>query len=291
MLLASLPGLFLGLITLFSLLDSAIRDPAVRGSIHLPRFVFVTADFDGPSKHSSSDYEMWIPHLLQIFVGELYFYTTSRWRDIFTNRTRVGSNIRFRLNYSDPFEIPCMRSLRSAYEKQWSLDRERKLHKGPHVYGIWNGKLCLVAEVSLLEPNAVVFWIDAGSCREKIYWNTVFPNADRLRSVITPEVRGAMIFTTPRPFTVAPLAYLKINRIDLAIGGFFGGDQAALREYWTFFWAIHDYFLERGAFVGKEQNLMSTYLSYTDRAWIQPNRLFLQEWIKSVQVPFHPFGG
>jgi hypothetical protein len=251
--------------------DNSIVYPTVRGSASLSRFVFVTAYFDGPSKHRTSEYEVWITHFLHIFVGELYFYTTPHWKQLLTNRTKVSHNVHFRLNYSDPFDIPCVRPLRSAYEKQWPLDPERRSHRGSHVYAVWNGKICLVSEVSLLEPNAIILWIDSGSCREKIYWNIVFPNASRLASVIKLETRGAMIFAAWHHITLKPVWPMKCHRSALAIGGLFGGDQTALREYWTFFWAIHDYFLQRGEFVGNDQHLMSTYLIYTDLAWVQPN--------------------
>jgi hypothetical protein len=289
----------------------------------------VTAYFDGPSKSDSRHYLAWISHFLEIFVGVLYFYTTPLWQIILTNHTRVSQNVHFRLNYSGPFDIPCMRSLRSVYAKQFSLDPEYKIHKGPHLSAVWNSKICLMSEVSLLEPDSTVFWIDAGSCREEKYGRYLFPNLCRLASVITPETKGAMIFAAWQRIIFTPQPSIQLIQKDLVIGTFYGGDQAALRDYWTFFWAIHDYFLEKGKFIGKDQHLMSTYVAYADRAWIQPNyeascnrwfstfsfygdtslcfnrrptlhphktyfprqtnRSVLKEWIESIRVPFHPF--
>jgi hypothetical protein len=311
-------------------LNSAPDSPDFLVICHEVDYVFVSAYFDGPSKHGSESYVAWIPHFLKIFVGELYFYTTPHWKVNFTESINVGPNVHFRFNYSSPFEIPCMRRLRSAYEKQCLIDREIDIHKGPHLYAVWNGKICLMSEVSLLVPWAIVFWIDAGSCREEIYWETPFPNRHRLTSVITLEQRGAMIFGAHRPFKYMARVPLEYVVEDLVIGTFYGGDQDALREYWHFFWALHDHFITHGEFVGKDQHLMSTYIAYTDRAWIQPNyeghcntwftafsfygdtsRCFhnatvlhphseyfereennysLKEWIKSIKVPFHPFG-
>jgi hypothetical protein len=125
--------------------------------------------------------------------------------------------------------------------------------------------------VALVNPTATVFWIDAGSCRESKYRTIPFPNATRLSAVISPERNGAMIFAMYRHWIFHRPPFLRCVRSDYVIGGIFGGNFIALREYSESFWALHDYFLQRGEFVGKEQQLMSTYVLYADKAWIQPN--------------------
>jgi hypothetical protein len=56
-----------------------------------------------------------------------------------------------------------------------------------------------------------------------------------------------------------------------AIGTFFGGDFAAITEFYDRFWYYHDAFLAKDEFVGAEQELYTTYVVYADETWIQPN--------------------
>jgi hypothetical protein len=232
--------------------------------------VFVTAYWQGPSKHLISQYTLWIRRFLSIFVGQIYFYTTPLTWQLLSNGTTLGVNVHKRFNYTDPYQIPCMSSLRTAYAAQWLIDPEKRIHN-PRLYAVWNGKLCLVSEISLTNPFASVFWIDAGSCRERQYDKIQFPNSERIKSILLPATKGAMIFAMWRLFRFRRPSVFRFFRENYVMAGFFGGDQAALMEYSLGFWAIHDYYLKHDHFIGKEQNIMSTYLVYTDQAWVQPN--------------------
>jgi hypothetical protein len=55
---------------------------------------------------------------------------------------------------------------------------------------MWNGKLCLVSEISLKNPLAIVFWIDAGLCRERKYDRIQFSNSERMKSILLPTTKG-----------------------------------------------------------------------------------------------------
>jgi hypothetical protein len=122
-----------------------------------------------------------------------------------------------------------------------------------------------------MNPAAFVFWIDAGSCREQQYDKIQFPNPSRMLIAVPSQSRGAMIFAFWRNVSIRRQGFIRIIQRECVIGTFFGGDETALRQYSAGFWAIHDYFLEHGQFVGKEQPLMSTYFVYASKAWVQPN--------------------
>jgi hypothetical protein len=207
---------------------------------------------------------------LRIFIGDLFFYTTPGTWQFLTNGTKAGVNVHARFNYTDEFQIPCVSSLRSIYAAQWLIDREKRIHC-PRLYAIWNGKHCLALEVAWMNPDAIVFWIDAGSCREQKYDKIQFPNELRMSHAVPSEARGAMIFATWRKVIVRRSSFLHLIRSEFIMGTFFGGDVTALRSFSIAFWAIHNYFLERGKFVGKDQSIMATYFVYANRAWVQPN--------------------
>jgi hypothetical protein len=223
------------------------------------------------SKRSSSEYYPWIHRFLHIFVGEFYLYTTPlAWLHA-TNKTTAPHNIYLQFNYSTPFDIPCIAPLRAIYGRQWLIDPERHIHPGPDVYAIWNGKICLLREVSDLHPTAIIFWIDIGSARESFYDDIQFPDAQRIESVVTSELNGSMIFAMHHPWRFIRDLPVSLKQQDYVIGTFFGGDRLALQNYSKAFWTMHNYFLREGQFVGKDQNIMSAYVTYADKAWIQPN--------------------
>jgi hypothetical protein len=122
-----------------------------------------------------------------------------------------------------------------------------------------------------MHPDAIVFWIDAGSCRERQYDKIQFPDPLRLFHAVPSQTKGAMIFAMWRKAIVRRPSFLHLIRPEFIMGGFFGGDVTALRAFSVAFWAIHNHFLERGKFVGKDQSIMTTYFTYVDKAWAQPN--------------------
>jgi hypothetical protein len=218
-----------------------------------------------------SNYQHWIGNFLNIFVGDLIFYTNSLGLSMFP-ALKQKPNIQTRLIYSSPFDYPCMRHLKTVYEAQVKIDPEATIHK-PELYAIWNGKCCLTKEVSDEFWGAVVFWIDSGSMREDIYRRIRFPNTERLNQLFPTGTNGKMVFAFGERSLAERMYPIHIFRRDYVIGTFFGGDYKAIHWFYTVFWKVHDYFLGKGEFVGKEQNLMAVILVFASPTWIQPNYL------------------
>jgi hypothetical protein len=233
------------------------------------RFIFVSAFWRLPN--SDRPYHDWMASFFHVFTGELYFYTCP----VFVENIIIGRpQVHLRYNYATPWDIPCIRPLRQAYHNQTTIDPEPGLHRPPEVFAIWNGKICLVREVSLEHPRAVVFWIDAGSLREPQFANIQFPSEARMHEVLPDNTtQGKMIFTF---FRVRH--YLRVFPIQLydgehvgAIGGFFGGDFTAIEHFYDGFWSLHDHLMSRGAFVGVDQAIFTTFLVYANETWVQAN--------------------
>jgi hypothetical protein len=206
-----------------------------------------------------------------VFYGELYFYT-----DNFSlkNMKIDRPNIHIRYSYPTVWDIPGMGQLRDVYRRQEKIDTQPGLHRPAELYAVWNGKVPLIREVSTEHPCSVVFWIDAGSLRDAIFSNIHFPDERRMEEVLPGNTsHGKMIFTFFREVHNRRLFPLKIYDGDAvgAIGGFFGGDFAALSEFERRFWEIHNTLLSQGVFVGAEQELFTTYLVYANETWVQPN--------------------
>jgi hypothetical protein len=209
--------------------------------------------------------------LFNIFRGELYFYTDN----ISIKNIKVDRpNIHVRYSYPTVWDIPRMGKLRNIYRSQQKIDNQRRLNRPAELYAVWNGKVPLICEVSREHPRSVVFWIDAGSLREQKFATINFPDEARMAEVLPGNTsNGKMIFTFFRIVHLKREFPLRLYGGDSvgAIGGFFGGDFAALMEFETKFWSIHDTLLARGVFVGAEQELFTTYLVYANETFVQPN--------------------
>ena len=203
-------------------------------------FLFVTTYFHITSpKHSTNEYTQWIKQFCKVFFGELYVYTHSDTAQLFTTFNR--SNIHIRTKYSTPWDISCMRNKKEIYDKQFKIDPEKWLHINTSLYAVWNSKICYLKEISDEFPMSYVFWIDSGSLRDKIFYNIKFPNYTRLYNLLLKSENKKMI-----------QGYVDKNYIE---GGFFGGNYIAIHDYYNLFWTAHDFLLNKGHFIGKDQNI------------------------------------
>lgn len=239
-------------------------------SVQPTKFVFVTSYYDigNKSKASSQEYSIWVSNFLKIFVGTLYFYTSDSLALNYTAKAR--GNVHFVTKYKTVWDIPCVSGLDSVYAKQYDIDPEK--YHSPDLYAVWNSKICLMKEISALYPWSLVFWIDSGSVRESIYSNIVFPNLTRMNEVFPNRTTdGRMIFAMRKKLRMERFSPPRLVTYPWAIGGFFGGDHAALLSLHNEFWQMHEKYLRKGFFVGSDQFLFSTYMLYHDNVLVQPN--------------------
>lgn len=244
--------------------------PFLQSSIEPSKFVFVTSYYDigNKSKASSQQYYIWVTKLLDIFVGTLYFYTSDTFALNIT--TKIRGNVQFVTKYRTVWDIPCVSGFTDIYAKQYEIDPEK--YHSPDLYAIWNSKVCLMKEISNLYPQSIVFWIDSGSVREPIYNNITFPNRTRMNEVFPNRTTdGQMIFAMRKKLLMERYSPRRLLSYAWAIGGFFGGDHAAILSLHDEFWEMHSMYLQKGHFVGCDQFLFSTYMLYHDNVLIQPN--------------------
>jgi hypothetical protein len=215
-------------------------------------------------------YSSYLMTFFRVFYGELYFYSDNI---SIKHITITRPNIHVRYCYPTVWDIPRIGKLKNAYRQQEKIDNQPGLSRPAELYAIWNGKVSLLHEVSLEHPGCCVFWIDAGSIRDFIFENIRFPNQERLVEVFPDKTtRGKMVFTFFRDIHMQRVFPLRLYSESVgAIGGFFGGDFAALEEFYREFWRIHDTLLAQGVFVGADQEIFTTYLVYANETWVQAN--------------------
>ena len=126
----------------------------------------VTAYFPIPSKHPSSDYEIWMENMLSL-QDHMVIFTTS---DIApkVKRLRMHADDRTYIVKMDLEDLwAAGQGDNSFWEDQLARDPERDLHKSFEVFWIWLSKVSFVNEVIRKNPfkSDVFLWSDIGSFR------------------------------------------------------------------------------------------------------------------------------
>ncbi|KAF5355163.1 hypothetical protein D9756_005590 [Leucocoprinus leucothites] len=242
------------------------------------------------SKHSQGDYSYWQSKFLGSITTPVYFYTTpSLEPGVLSSRGSLPIHVN--TSFTSAFEVPPLQGLQDRYRKMQKLDRETWGHNAD-LYAVWNAKLWLLDNaVQQLkregEEYDYVFWNDAGSFR----WDhpyTRWPDPKRVDEVWQAgleQARAAGNMTARKEdILFFPLTgtYDWLRRYwreddgpvdaEISEGSFFGGSPETMSWWTKVFYAYHDYWLQRGLFVGKDQTIFnSLFLLFPSRVigvWI-----------------------
>lgn len=235
------------------------------------KFLFVTSYFRVyAAKHSFFEYDCWIREFLRIFVGELFVYTSKELSQGLFREEKA--NVHVRNCYESPWDIPCLAGRREPYRQQRRLDPENLTHhRTEMLYAIWNGRTCLVKEVSDEFPSSLVFWIDIGLARLNKFGVKAFPNMTRMEELYGAGTEGRMVFSMVARHRYHRAADLVPITFDWIQGGFYGGDRRAIIAFFANFWAVHDALALKGFFVGKDQILINVVFAYGPNSWVEAN--------------------
>uniref|UniRef100_A0A0G4I2H0 Uncharacterized protein n=1 Tax=Chromera velia CCMP2878 TaxID=1169474 RepID=A0A0G4I2H0_9ALVE len=143
------------------------------------------------------------------------------------------------------------------------IDRENYTHT-PDLYAVWNIKsFMLDHECQGRARGTYCFWMDAGSFRFGLSGNDLLgPTA--LARVVEPlfrENEDRVLLGLMEPLDVSLLSWNRtkgpIDRV-MVEGTFFGGTPGSLDWWRTEFFSLHDEYLQKGFFIGKDQNIMNS---------------------------------
>jgi hypothetical protein len=141
--------------------------------------------------------------------------------------------------------------INSYFTKQYCLDPEKHIHS-PELYAVWNLKTYLVFISARLNPYNSEFFIytDSGAWRGKVLAN--WPDQVFVRELA--EKLDQRIL------------YGQVGKSnDIIQGTFFGGSLEAVVNVYDEYFRVHDEWLDKGLFVGKDQNLMNE-LAFSSRS-------------------------
>lgn len=230
----------------------------------------VTAYFKIPSKHSFKEYDKWSANMLSL-QDPMVIYTTAD----------LVPTIRARRQFSRDRTVIIPMTLNqtimaktydySFWENQHKIDPERRRHRDPRLYWIWNEKPRFIARVVRNNPfNSTFFaWVDIGYFR-----TTMFNNQMMIRQ-IPPSLK---------PDQVLMLNVSLLDHFNYVGGGFIGGYAEGIKRWNTKYYAIiHN---NAHKFIGKEQPWMSKTCKETSGlcALVVPDRNHGDPWF--FMAPF-----
>jgi len=152
-----------------------------------PTILLVSAFFPlSKSKHSSSDYEIWISRFLGPITAPIYFFTTPEFEPFI--RSLRGPNLSITINttFSSPFDIPPLKDgigTKEKYQEMWGWDPYPDI-RNPELSATWSAKPYFLDEG--LRNSGIAydyaFWNDAGSFRD-VHSYKSWPDPMRVKEV------------------------------------------------------------------------------------------------------------
>jgi hypothetical protein len=217
----------------------------------------VTAYFDVPSKRGREHYIRWMQNILSvkscmvIFTDECHLFE------------QHASSHRVIMHADLEKEIGVFGQPRQFWERQAEMDPEREIHRGYWLYWVWSLKPIFVskgAEYGFFGSEYYA-WMDIGMLRDDAY------NAANIRGASPPASFDPCCIHMGVPHLFEPsdliisangscmTPFTDRNRV---CGCAFLVTKRVAHVFRDIYLATFDEYVDRGWFVGKDQNLMNT---------------------------------
>lgn len=214
-------------------------------------YIFVTSYFSiTKKKHSNNEYIEWMNYFFSVINNSLVIFTDNK------SIKYIPPNNGIYVIYNSIFDIPCVSNYKNIYTIQNDIDPEKSIHSS-ELYAIWNAKICMLKKTTELYNKSVYIWIDIGSSRWKHSFKQ-FPNSKIIDFLS--NLNSMFFFAVyNRKFKKD---YPKLLIGDFLEGTSFGGNKRSVIEYYDIFWKVHDIFLKKDKFIGKDQTIYNTIPIY-----------------------------
>lgn len=220
--------------------------------IYNSTYVFVTSYFSiAKRKHSNKNYIEWMDNFFSVINKSLIIFTDNN------SISYIPPNNGKYVVYNSIFDIPCVSKYKGIYLNQINLDPEKRLHSS-ELYAIWNAKICMLKKSTELYDKSVYIWIDIGSSRWKHSFKQ-FPDSEVIDFLSN---LNSMFFFAVYNRKFKKEKYPKLILENFLEGTSFGGNKRSIIEYYDIFWKVHDIFLNKGQFIGKDQTIFNTIPIY-----------------------------
>ena len=238
----------------------------------LPKLAVVTCYFPlgSKSKFNESNYLSWISNFMNVIDSPLIIYTTDEVA-ILIKSMRSVLKIDFQI-YKDVWSLPPNMNMRQVYMQQWDLDPEKNRHSA-ELYGVWNARPWMIADSAKNNKFYAKYYVsvDIGALRSKTFvinWPNMIVIENLLpNGILLSDVSGKPIQQSfkPRPLSLGPIrgsgwagSYDKIQ------GGFYIVSQKKVSTFVKKFYCLLGIYLQHGYFIGKDQDILNSLVSYGD---------------------------
>ena len=226
----------------------------------------VTIYFPFDSKHSKGEYNEWMKNIIKSVSSPLVIFTNSKSKDyILKIKPEIKYYTLFYI-YEDAWDIlkelekerNCSYREKYLFE-QLSKDPEKKYHN-PNLYAVWNVKVYIMNKIAQENPynSSSFLYTDIGAFRSEVIPD--WPDSNLIESLIF-KLENRVLFGQIEDFAYDPNDNTDSFRMkgSLIQAGFVLGTKKAIENYKIKYYEIHDEFLNKGMFVGKEQVIMNFY--------------------------------
>lgn len=223
-------------------------------------FTLVTAFYEVPSKRPLNKYMEWIANFFTSYPGHLVIFTEKKYEQLFWS-FRSNYKEKTRIIISRPETWPASHDFSEEFWKaQHEMDHEKHYHS-PELYKVWYQKNEFVQRTIRENPfkHKKFMWCDAGMVREPLvqkYMSTMVHGQRILNDKMTVFQVFPYKNEEREEFKKNGLVDFHLNKDRIGAGILAGGLEA---------WSLWDKhykemirrFLEKGWFVGKEQNIFA----------------------------------
>jgi hypothetical protein len=207
----------------------------------------VSAYYDMKSKHAGSRYRKWMMNFFSLSDSMVIFTSARTAPFIWEGRAKYNATNKTKVVILELNETDTAKMFNTSFwEKQLSMDPERRIHKWYHLYWVWLAKTEFVRRTVDMNPFHSEFfaWVDIGYFREE-RWNGM-----RMLQQIPPALREDQVLLLDVNFgsnRVVPFNYPR----QTVGGGFIGGYAKGIFRWSKLF---YNWIKERQSeFIGKDQ--------------------------------------
>lgn len=219
----------------------------------------VTAYYEFPSKHPSSNYHQWIQNMIGTIENPMViFCENEEWRAKLTTwRQRHMHQTKIILR---PWETMRCSTYLDYFQKDWERDSEKDIHN-PKLYILWNEKTAMVDDAIRLNPFGSSFycWCDIGAFRnaDTLQHYKKWPHPDFINTAVTDKLYLLQVgaFDDEDVSIGLPPQFGSKQRVG---GGIMLGHVNAWTEWTRHYYQTLEAFIAADYFAGKDQNIMAT---------------------------------
>ena len=239
----------------------------------------ISAFYHIKSKHSYEDYLMWMINFLSLTDCMV----------IFTQPDMVSTIKSMRGSKKSSKSVIIPRSIQSFMmfhllnKKQWEeqelMDPDHYPGHTKELFMIWNEKTNMMKLAADINPFSSTYfvWLDIGAVRHPKY------NEEQLVKRI-PHDYGVLLLNVDH-FTENELhGVADFSHVDRIGGTTIGCDKESLNQWHKAYYGVIGDYLDKGWFIGKDQNMMATTCVQTELCLLLPgdtNHWFkMQEWFR-----------